>query len=465
MKKEDINKKIKKHEADLEVVHEQLDTKANKDMLNLLSFIRYGEIELPTDFYNNINFSIYRDLDGKIKHNFNIDEIIKGWRVLYLSEDGNDSNNGDTAELPKKTLDSVLTKINAISETNIIIKILSNQLTRNNSNVSTTNKIVNKNIAIISDNECYIGSIETSLGWAKTGNCYYTTRSAVTGVYDKLNKMFDGSPRKYTKVNTQAECEALKGSYALVGTTLYIRRFDDLAIDDNILITLQTGSLMFDIQADVKLITKNINFLCTHDTNPNVKVYSSANKGHFIGVNSRFIGSQAMNGLQIENIKYTWLFNCSALYTMRDGFNYHNYLGSGATTFVFEYFCVAYENGIYDTNNNNNATTCHDGINVLRINPIGFNTKGPVLADVNACYSIIYDGNMYDSKLIGTPNVKTAYWFDDSSVTGKTTKAYLINCSGGGIQTYGINTDGIAKVNVHNFKGNNVNTSVINYLE
>ena len=72
---------------------------------------------------------------------------------------------------------------------------------------------------------------------------------------------------------------------------------------------------------------------------------------------------------------------------------------------------------------------------------------------------------MYDSLLRGMPNVNTAYWFDDSGDTGKTTKAYLINCNGGGKESKGINTDGTAKVNVHNFKGNNVNTSVLNYLE
>ena len=159
------------------------------------------------------------------------------------------------------------------------------------------------------------------------------------------------------------------------------------------------------------------------------------------------------------------MFNCGAIGTMRDGFNYHNYLGYGNYSFAFEFNCVAYNNGIRDTNNNNNSTTAHDGYNILRIGCIGFNTKGPVLADVNACYSINYDCTMYDSFLNGTPEVKSAYWFDDTGDTGKTGKSYLINCNGGGKETKAINTDGIAKVNIHNFKGNNVNTSVLNYLE
>ena len=434
--------------------------------LNLLSFNRYGDIELPSDFYNNINFRIYRGVDGKINHNFNIDDVINGWRTIYISENGNDSNNGDTQDKPKKTLNSVFDKINAISENNVIIKILSPLLTRNNSNVTTTNRIINKNIAIVSDTETNIGSIESPLSWAKNGNAYQTTRSAVTDVWDKKNRDFANKPTQYKKVSTLAECQNTKGSWCLEGTTLYVRRLDDLAIDADIMVLLQTGSLMFDLQSDVKLIFKNVNLLCTHDLNPNVKIFSGGNKGHFIGVNSNFLGSQTMNGLQIENIKHTWLFNCGAIGTMRDGFNYHNYSDTGENSFAFEFNCVGYNNGIRDTdNNNNNATTAHDGYNVLRIGCIGFNTKGPVLADVNGCYSLNYDCTMYDSLLSGMPNVKTAYWFDDSGDTGKTTKAYLINCNGGGKETKGINTDGTAKVNVHNFKGNNVNTSVLNYLE
>ena len=437
-----------------------------KNELNLLSFNRYGDIDLPSDFYNNINFRIYRGVDGKINHNFNIDNVINGWRTLYISEDGNDANNGDTQDKPKKTLNSVFDKINAISENNIIIKILSPILTRNNSNVSTTNRIINKNIAIVSDTETNIGSIETPLSWTKNGNCYQTTRSAVSDVWDKKNRDFANKPIQYKKVATLAECQNTKGSWCLEGTTLYIRRLDDLSIDNDIMVLLQTGSLMFDLQSDVKLIFKNVNFLCTHDTLPNVKIYSGSNTGHFIGVNSNFLGSQTMNGLQIENIKHSWLFNCAAIGTMRDGFNYHNYLGYGNYSFAFEFNCVAYNNGIRDiNNNNNNSTTAHDGYNILRIGCIGFNTKGPVLADVNGCYSINYDCTMYDSNLTGTPEVKSAYWFDDAGVTGKTGKSYLINCSGGGKETKGINTDGTAKVNIHNFKGNNVITSLLNYLE
>lgn len=443
----------------------QMDTKANKNELNLLSFNRYGDIELPSDFYNNINFRIYRGVDGKINHNFNIDDVINGWRTIYISEDGNDSNNGDTQDKPKKSLDSVFSKISAISENNVIIKILSPVLTRNNSNVSTTNRIINKNIAIVSDTETNIGSIEAQLSWTRNGNTYQTTRSAVTDVWDKKNRDFANKPVQYKKVSTLAECQSTKGSWCLEGTTLYIRRLDDLAIDDDIMVLLQTGSLMFDLQSDVKLIFKNVNFLCAHDLNPNVKICSDNNTGHFIAVNSNFLGSQVMNGLQIENIKHSWLFNCGAIGTMKDGFNYHNYLGNGENSFAFEFNCVGYNNGIRDTENINNSTTAHDGYNILRIGCIGFNTKGPVLADVNGCYSINYDCTMYDSLLSGTANTKSAYWFDDSGVTGKTTKAYLINCSGGGKETKGINTDGTAKVNVHNFKGNNINTSVLNYLE
>lgn len=119
------------------------------------------------------------------------------------------------------------------------------------------------------------------------------------------------------------------------------------------------------------------------------------------------------------------------------------------------------------SSNNNNATTGHEEAYILRVNSKGWNTKGPVLADVNGCYSICYDCAMNDSIRTDHPTEKTAYQFANVAYgddKGKNGKAILINCEGGGIETGLLTTGGsFEKVQVLNLRGDYskiVNTNI-----
>lgn len=443
----------------------QLDTlstnKADKTIVDLRDFVRYGDIDLfeSAGFKHNINFRLYRDKDGKINHNFNVDALVSGWLTIYVAGLlGADINDGLTDTTQLATLQKAFEIAEARPETNIIIKITVPILTRTRSalQISTNNQILTKNYAIISDTESFIGSIEPQLTWSANGTCYQASRTGVAYVYDKKNKNWDGSATRYKKVNSIAECQATKGSWFTDGAIVYVRRLDDLAVDTDILVVLLSGVFRFQQTGDIKFIAKNINFMGCDSLNSNFRIMNPSNTGQVIMDNCRFLGSAYDNAYTFLNIKYSWLFNCIANSAFRDGFNYHNTTANkGVDSFIFEYNCISYDNGLIDTNANNNAFTAHDGLNILRINCIGFNTGGPILADVNGCYSVNYDCVMYDSARPVSGDTKSAFWFDDETPV-RHGKTWLINCSGGGVDTYGINSDGINEVYIKNFIGRNI---------
>lgn len=453
MKIEQANKLINKHEnEDIPKINSQLDKNVFKE--NLKDFNRYGDITLPSDLYNNIDFKIYRDLDGIIRHNANLDKYFESGVNIYLNSlTGSDNNNGRTIELPIKSLAKAIELCELATEQTFIINIVNEVLARSHSLSIATYTNLTKNYKIKAyDKRVYLGGLELGLSFTKEGNCYKATRSAVETVFDKSVFNFDGTPTEYKKVNTLSECNDTKGTWFTDGTSIYIRRLNDSVIDSDILIPLNVGATLFKMLNDTKLMFENICFTSRHTSNPSFSIKNTSNVGHLIMKNCSVLGSSDGNGIEAYNVKHSWLFDCISKNSFRDGFNYHNTI-DGKNSFVFEYNCVAYDNGLRSPNGNNNATTAHDGINILRINSKGWNTKGPVLADIQGCYSINYDCTMYDCALLGG-DTATAFFFSNDGVAQKG-KHYLINCSGGGYKTYAINTYDDAIINVKNFVGQN----------
>ena len=102
-------------------------------------------------------------------------------------------------------------------------------------------------------------------------------------------------------------------------------------------------------------------------------------------------------------------------------------------------------------------------MSVIRVNCVGYDCFGPVLADVNGCYSLNYDCTMYDSTR-AAGNTKAAFYFDEA-IAVRQGKAVLINCGGGGIDTFTINSDGNVEIDVKNLKGNNIpDTLILNQI-
>lgn len=430
-------------------------------VVNLRNYIRYGRIDLPTDFFHNINFTLYRDVDGVIKHNFDVSNITNGYSVFYVSETGANGNDGRSESTPWKSLNYAIDAIEADpTVTSAKIVILSNYLSRSNAQINR--KTLTKNYCIEPKTGISIlATSEVSLTWTLDGGSYKATRSTVGEVFDNKYKIEYNLPTKYKKVTSKSECDATKGSWYTDGTYVWVNTLDSRTPDSDIFVCLNVIPLAPIVNADVKVIFRNLVILNGSEASA-LNIYSLGNMGHLILDNVKMLcGSLCTeNVLTVKGIKYTWCFNSLAAYGGKDGFNYHTYLPeSGGNTFVFEYKCVSFDNGLASVNSTNNATTCHDGIRILRVGCIGYNVKGPVLADVNGCYSINYDCVMYDSKINTGYSTKVAYYFDDapsSLIAAPNGKAYLINCQGGGDVNYSISGDTSfknGKINVLNFIG------------
>ena len=436
-----------------------------KQKLN--NYVDYGKIELPDDFFNNIDFEICRGRDGVIKHDADINKYFNGATNIYLAgATGSDTSisGGRDEQTPLRSLTKVFELCESAVEDSFVINITTEVLPRNYSlpNVSETQLSKSYLIKHKEGKRVYMGSLELNLVYAPEDNVFKTNRSNVAAVFDKKKLCCDGSPRPYKKATTLNECKNTTGSWFNNGNELYINTLDGSTPNGDILVSLNVSAFVVRLTRNNKLALDNI---CLTYRNASVGsvVVRGNNTGHFIANNCVFTGSAYGNAYYTQSCQYTWLFNCVARDSLRDGFNYHNTV-DGKNSFVFEYNCTAYDCGITDTNGNNNATTCHDGMNILRIGSKGRNTKGPVLADIQGCYSINYDCVMHDSTL-GGGDTATAFFFSNDGVADKG-KYYLFNCSGGGKNTKSIHTYDDAVVKVKNFKGNNIpKKEMIEFIE
>jgi len=170
-----------------------------------------------------------------------------------------------------------------------------------------------------------------------------------------------------------------------------------------------------------------------------------------------------MNGFSTNGIKDIKLFNCRAFNIRRDGFNYHNtqQVNGGGT--VFEYNCHAENTGVDPDTTNNNISSAHEGIHIIRVHTTGQRSKGPLIADVNGCYSLNIDCFVSDTGIESLVLQNSAFYFDDKPGTYASDpngKAWLINCGGGSSTEWGINADESfktgGKIFIDNFKGTNI---------
>ncbi|BDH62106.1 hypothetical protein MTP04_22360 [Lysinibacillus sp. PLM2] len=435
--------------------------------LGLIGSLKYGKMELPSDFEHNLNFDLYRDVDGKIKHTFNFESLTSDYTIFYIDGvNGIQSNNGTTKETPKKNVYSTIQEIESNpSITKAKLIILGDYIERSQLAISDTYSIT-KDYAIVGEKEnVYAGSIEPALSWTDEGNGVYSaTRSSAAAVFDTTVKSIYGLPTKYIELSTLAECQATFGSWYTDGSKVYVHRLNNsIPIQGEIFVTVQATTLQPNIGSNVTFSMKNFTLLSNTISKP--CFFSSVDGSGKVILDNITLHSSSgtsANGIACDNLASMWLFNCKAIDIARDGFNYHATLGGNC--FIFEYNCLAENCGVNDTNSINNCTTAHEGMSILRVGSVGRKSKGPVLADIQGCYSICVDCNMNESLIDDdTADNKTAFRFEDLETNDG--KVVLINCSGGDSRTKGISCDDISKtsgrITIENFVGKNIPSDIV----
>lgn len=445
----------------------------------------YGLLDIPSDFPHALPFNLYRGFDGIIKHDWDLSARFETTadQTLYCDSILGDDETGNGSEsTPYRSGKKCLQAIKASGNTTFILKV-KNSMTRDQVHDSTQPDLpmdlIGKKVYIIADgaSRLFMGNVQSSglqcitpLTWTTDGTAWKTARTNCYNVFDITNKDFYGFGKPLNWVSSAAACQSTANSWYTDGTNVWVHTFDSREPDENLLCGLNTANVWFDI-TDGELYFKGFDFYSGHPggVTGNYKggVFIQGNTASVAVFNDcRFVGGMGRNitdygvecvsnALAIQDVGKCYSFGCKAGYAYRDGFNYHYYAAvpNKRVYLAFEYNCMGYNTGRYafgSAGGINNITTCHNGACCLRVGCYGHYAQGPLCADVDDCYSVLYDCSYRDS-LNGNDPSCAAYQFNNAA--GSNGKAVLINCEGYGTLKYQIYADHLPALQLRRFRG------------
>ena len=455
--------------SDLQTAISNLPT----DEANITKLIKYnqyttqplkgGKLTLPTAF-NAFQGNLYRDVDGNIYDDLDLSKYDTN-NIMYVDYDNGDDSTGSHIEPdthPFKTVKGALTYINNLASGNnfkIICKTY--RFARDefyNSDTATREYVTSRSVVIEPYDQAktiVVSCDQRGLSWTRSGILWTTSRSNVGYVY-RLSKqdgfgMFD----KLTEVSTLEECQTTANTWYQSGSSLYLHTIgNEEPTFDKYMITLKLSVVHFNIQNNRYLRLKNIDFYPYYGIQ--FKNTGSSYENALICENVRIFGQNDDNGFTVSNVKTVIMKNCTTAENYADGFNYHfpNMASEISSTIVYENGCKASRNGLTYDRNICNASTIHEGANIIRVNGVYQTSKGPIIADINSC-------NTYMNHcLINQTLNKKAIEFEDETGAEGTGRAYLVDCQC--LQTQSLSIEGTDDFNVQlkNFKGNYENDSL-----
>lgn len=473
--------------ADIQSMKAVKLAKQNASQLSGLGYTP-AVVSMPYDFVPVLPFSFYRDIDNKVKHNMNFSRY-KTTNATAMYVDGvrgSDGSGNGTKTNAYASLAHAFQVITANPGVNYTVYV--NSYRFNSGKVPGNVTLNNQTVAIVPQNvvgTCLLTNHVSGLAWTLngTGTWQASTTSIFSAVWDLRRKDSNGNPIPFTGQSSLANVQANANSWYSDGSHIYIHTNDGLAPDDfNYIIGNDSYIFTSTLLNGSKLYVENCSFvgasyhaadfIRVNGDNSGVTLTGECcfNNCIFYGNIQTYGYSQGYNNqFSVNNVQYTYMFNCIGAYGDRDGFNYHYptvaQTTKARTCLVTEYNCKSYNQGSpNDTSNTNNSTTAHDGISIIRANCLGNTSNGPCCADANGCYTIMLDCT-YKNPLAGANASQiSAYYFDNLSVTaGNNGKAVLINCDGtndSGNTGYSLNVDSGFSLQLHNFTGNNIATGL-----
>ena len=273
--------------------------------------------------------------------------------------------------------------------------------------------------------------------YSQIGSYYSAVINSTPILYCFNTRELDGNgcPIVYKKVDDIAGL--VPGSWCKVGTTLYVRPIGiGSGIDKTIVAVLQDSNKFQWSKNDDAAICENIRWATGNVDCLSFAPRSLAAQAVFVR-NIFLAGKNAGFGAEAPAYKIAML-DCISGYAGKDGFNYHAAgLSALNGAIALEVNCKGYYAGLYKygggntATNSNNASTAHDGMTVIRLGCDHYESEGPVIADVNGCYSINYDTNS-NGVLDSTTGDKAAWlFFKAASPTFQLSRTVMVNCQGG----------------------------------
>lgn len=414
---------------------------AKMNAIRRKEYSRFVKVDLPnaitSTFLKDIN--IFTNNEKLYTANYNLDSLKNsGGSTWYFSPTGNNSNAGNR-EHPFKSINATVWAQITSGDTLVFLEGRYPKST-------WPNTYKEKTLNIIGEGDVWFSSSDLGYIWDQYDtNVWHTTRSGVNAIYD-ITRLDEDILPQLTLVEDTAAVGTTPNSYYLSGSDVYVHLYNNQQPNDtNIELSLAVGApwLEFKPAADGKIYIENINCLSaahggivvnnnSHSVSvvlKDCKIYNVYTSNY---VNDAFT-NQGCNSI-CENVK---VINCR-----KDGFNYHK--ANNIEANGVEINCTANNLGYGQSGSgylSNNATTAHNGCQVIRVNGVYTYANGGVMVDIDTVVSAAYGcvvadsyGRSYDIYAAGT---STMYLYDcyckgstanTNLLTNETAQIYEKNC-------------------------------------
>ena len=311
--------------------------------------------------------------------------------VYYVSPNGRSNWDGLSEGTPK-LLSDFLDTSNAVCANNTTIILLDGVYRDIANGINSSKSTIPRNYNLIAKNpgKAILAHIGAVLTWTKDStytNCYRTSRSNVL----KCVQLIDDEFIMLTNASSLSECDSTQGTWYLdSNTTLYAHLFFDKTPDYYTFFPLlQYYAPVIEVKntsQNTSLYMEGIVCLGGRHSTAYISNSSSYTTVNFYAKDCQFIGAYSpdasYDGISILGGN-AYFVNCKAMYSSKDGFNYH--AANGKTCKFIEIDCVGAYNGTDGnaTIANNNGSTAHDGCTGVRINGAYYCNNGPNVSDVH----------------------------------------------------------------------------------
>lgn len=402
-----------------------------------------GRIEIPSTGFS-FGVGLYRTAKG-IEHDYKIDSWLTGSRThVYVSDSGSNIDGDGSKEEPFRTVSKALDYVVGSSGRQFVVNVDCKDIIRNEFSGEERVYLTGKTVAIVNTRNditpVIMGDVSSRVGYDVAGNqstpiswslyqgsCYHVELSNVKYIIDYSNKGYLNTIKKLKEVTSTNECVAQSNSYYISGNDVYVNV--GRQPDENVY-CIRTWRNRFGLEDDGRLLLSGFYFISSNELH-----ILSDNTNTRLDLNNVKIGLTTgdNHGLAIDGVRRTISIDCVIHDVGRDCYNYHYYNRVNKRECgVIEINNVGFNAGIGREPQNNNVTSMHEGMVILRAGCVGFNSQGTVCADVGGCYSVLIDCDMGGSVATNTGNNNGYYFSTDSAPAGLDASVYMDNCNGDG---------------------------------
>ena len=423
----------------------------------LSSTLPMGRLELPAEFNDKLNLSVFFDGD-KVRFaqkpfdliDFSNREDCNHYYVNYAT--GNNTNDGLSTATSFKTFDYAVDNASSPAVIHLEDEWIGSASSNGN------NKVFSGKLKVVSDHPSGYTRFQSMresdtaalFAFSDSSGAYLSTTNSGKRV---VRSMFDckvldenGIPMPMANAASIADCRATAGTFYNDAAGLYVHMLDGRKPDP------ADGWIANNAESDVEFqqslstsdgvillegvqITGNLGTAAKAALRYRPVTTGGENTAIFGVKNCKTYGA-AGNGLEVFDASITVTEGHVSAYNRRDGTNYHSFVTTGTKgeyITVYEYDSVAYESG-YDgwhdqaaQSNSANACTSHDSMHLLCANVVGHNTHGATHAHVNGVCAVLL--NVQGGGIDGTGSPKAVFWHDNYLGSGSNPIMFLWGCS------------------------------------